>query len=115
MSSSKGLLCSGGNPLATWRTIAMISCTISPRAPPVASRSKIPHRGADHRLGVVRIHPNDLTLTLPRIRNAFADYHALRNGSRKNPIKQKDPPKAVTGNGKLKRPQDIFRRQKLPR
>jgi hypothetical protein len=24
---------SGGNPLATWRTIATISCTISPRAP----------------------------------------------------------------------------------
>ena len=34
--------CSGGNPLATWRTIAMISCTISPRAPPVATLSKYP-------------------------------------------------------------------------
>ncbi len=38
--SSRGLPCSGGNPPATWRTIAMISCTISPRAPPVAPLSK---------------------------------------------------------------------------
>src|SRR5450631_2367478 len=38
--SSRGLLCSGGNPLATWRTIA--------------PRSKYPHRSADLRLGVVR-------------------------------------------------------------
>jgi hypothetical protein len=38
--SSRGFGCSGGNPLATWRTIAMISCTISPRAPPVASLSR---------------------------------------------------------------------------
>jgi hypothetical protein len=30
--SSKEFGCSGGNPAATWRTIEMISCTISPRA-----------------------------------------------------------------------------------
>jgi hypothetical protein len=52
MSSSS----SGGNPLATWRTIAMISCTISPRAP------LVPHRGADLRLGVVRIHKLPIVL-----------------------------------------------------
>jgi hypothetical protein len=53
-SSSRGLPCSGGNPLATWRTIAMISCTISPRAPPVAPLSKYPAAAPDLRLGVVR-------------------------------------------------------------
>jgi len=42
ISSSRGLPCWGGNSLATWHTIAMISCTLSPRAPPVAPRSKYP-------------------------------------------------------------------------
>jgi hypothetical protein len=60
--SSRGLPCSGGNPLATWRTIAMISCTISPRASPVAPRSKYPTAGADLRLGVVRIHKLPIVL-----------------------------------------------------
>jgi|SRR5450631_4281217 hypothetical protein len=40
--SSRGSGCSVGNPLATWRTIAMISCTISPRAPPVAPLNEYP-------------------------------------------------------------------------
>jgi hypothetical protein len=40
MSSSKGSGWPGGGPFATWRTIVMISCTISPRTPPVALLSK---------------------------------------------------------------------------
>jgi len=60
--SSKEFGGSGGNPLATWRTIAMISCTISPRVPPVATSQQIPHRGADLRLGVVRIRKLPIVL-----------------------------------------------------
>jgi len=51
--SSKEFGGSGGNPLATWRTIAMISCPISPRAPPVAPLSKY-LTAADLRFGVIR-------------------------------------------------------------
>jgi hypothetical protein len=38
--SSKEFGCSGGNPAATWRTIEMIPCTISPRMPSVVPCSK---------------------------------------------------------------------------
>jgi hypothetical protein len=40
ISSSRGSGSRAGTPLAAARTIAMISCTISPRAPPAASLSK---------------------------------------------------------------------------
>jgi len=42
-----------GNPLATWRTTAMISCTITAGGADSTSQ-QIPHRGPDLRLGVVR-------------------------------------------------------------
>jgi hypothetical protein len=72
-SSSRGSPCSGGNPLATWRTIAMISCTISPGAPPVAPLSKYPGFPPWRRPGPQTPNHPDLTLTLPRLRNAFAN------------------------------------------
>src|SRR5712671_6053962 len=74
--SSRGFGCSGGNPLATWRTIAMISCTISPRAPPVALLSKYSTAARISALarpsGSQTPNRPDLTLTLPRV-YAIAD------------------------------------------
>jgi len=53
----------GDCPAATWRTIAMISCTISPRAPPVAAPlSRYSNRGADLRFGLVRVHKIPIVL-----------------------------------------------------
>ncbi len=60
-------------PLATWSTIAMISCTISPRAAPVAPLSKYPTAAQDlpswRRPDPQTPNRPDLTLTLPRMRN----------------------------------------------
>ncbi len=65
-----------GNPLATWRTIAIISCTISPRAPPVAPLSRYSTRRGSllwRHLGPQTPNRPDLTLTLPRVFCAIAD------------------------------------------
>jgi len=47
------LLCSGGNPLATWRTIAMISLHDIAAGAAGSISQQILDRGADLSLGVV--------------------------------------------------------------
>jgi hypothetical protein len=62
--SSNEFRCSGGNPLVTWRTMEMISCTISPRGAAGSTSQQISHRSADLRLSVVRARKFPIVLML---------------------------------------------------